>query len=146
MSEEIQVVGGLHHVGVAVGASDSDIQKALEFYTEVLGLEVDSNRPNIRGLKGYFLWAGGLQIHLMGRDDEGVSERAKDPLRDARQPHFALAVADIQQAYKVILRLGLEHMVVKGIILPFQLFLRDPYGNLIELHQADKCGCVRTGA
>ena len=40
-------------------------------------------------------------------------------------------------------RLGAKHWVAEGIVGPAsqQIFMKDPAGNMIELHQVGKCRC-----
>jgi hypothetical protein len=56
----------------------------------------------------------------------------------------ALAVPDIQEAKAELDRMGVEHWVTRGVVGPEsqQIFMYDPFGNMIELHQAGTCRCV----
>ena len=133
----------LHHHGIRVGPSADDVAKARTFYGEVLGLDHDPGRPHIPTIDGYWMDVGGTaQIHLMGVN--GQSKFAKGPGQDPSMPHVALAVADIQDARKELDRLGTEYWVAEGVVGPQsqQLFMYDPFGNMIELHQIDTCRCV----
>ena len=120
-----------------------DFEKAEEFYGEVLGLEHDPGRPQIPTIDGYWMDVGGTaQIHLMGVN--GQSKFAKGPGQDPSLPHVALAVADIQEAKKELDRLGVEYWAAESVVGPqsLQLFMKDPFNNMIELHQVDTCRCV----
>jgi catechol 2,3-dioxygenase-like lactoylglutathione lyase family enzyme len=133
----------LHHHGIRVGPSPDEVKKAREFYSGVLGLEPDPGRPHIPTIDGYWMDVGGTaQIHLMGVD--GISKFAKGPDKDPSRPHVALAVADIVETRKELDRLGTEYWVAEGVVGPQsqQLFMYDPFGNMIELHQIDTCRCV----
>ena len=57
---------------------------------------------------------------------------------------MALAVADIQAARKELDSLGVEYWAAESVVGPqsLQIFLKDPFGNIIELHQIDTCRCV----
>ena len=59
-------------------------------------------------------------------------------------PHVALAVPDIQEAKAELDRMGVEHWVTRGVVGPEsqQIFMYDPFGNMIELHQAGTCRCI----
>ena len=61
----IDVMGlvGLHHVSINV----DDVDTALAFYVEVLGLKVRPDRPDF-SFGGAWLDAGGQQIHLIEAD------------------------------------------------------------------------------
>jgi catechol 2,3-dioxygenase-like lactoylglutathione lyase family enzyme len=135
----------LHHHGIRIGAAASDVKKAFEFYDGVLGLEADPGRPHIPTIDGYWMDVGGTaQIHLMGVD--GQSKFAQGPGRDPSYPHVALAVPDIQEAKAELERLGVSFWVTRGAVGPAsqQIFLHDPFGNMIELHQIGTCRCVST--
>lgn len=133
----------LHHHGIRVGPTEAEANKALTFYREVLGLSPDEGRPDIPTIPGYWMDVGGTaQIHLMGVN--GQSKFAQGPDKDPASPHVALAVPDIQEAKRELDRLGAEYFITTGVVGPEsqQIFLRDPAGNLIELHQVDTCRCV----
>jgi catechol 2,3-dioxygenase-like lactoylglutathione lyase family enzyme len=133
----------LHHHGIRIGPSAEDVKKAASFYQDVLGLSPDPGRPHIPSIDGYWMDVGGTaQIHLMGVD--GTSKFAEGPGKDPSHPHVALAVADIQEAKKELERMGVSHWVTRGVVGPQsqQIFMHDPFGNMIELHQAGTCRCV----
>jgi len=133
----------LHHHGIRVGASPEEVAKARTFYGDVLGLQHDAGRPHIPTIDGYWMDVGGTaQIHLMGVN--GQSKFAQGPGQDPSLPHVALAVADIQETRKELDRLGVEYWVAESVVGPQsqQIFMKDPFNNMIELHQIDTCRCV----
>jgi len=133
----------LHHHGIRVGPSADEVAKARKFYGDVLGLDHDAGRPQIPTIDGYWMDVGGTaQIHLMGVN--GQSKFAKGPDQDPSLPHVALAVADIQEAKKELDRLGVDYWAAESVVGPqsLQLFMKDPFNNMIELHQIDTCRCV----
>ena len=111
----------MHHVSVNV----RELDEAVAFYTEVLGLEV-LPRPSLR-VDG--VWLGlpdGRQVHLIV-DADHVAEVG---------PHFAVAVPDLDAAVAELRARGVE--VSRVVDVPTgarQCFLHDPAGNRIELHQ-----------
>jgi catechol 2,3-dioxygenase-like lactoylglutathione lyase family enzyme len=132
----------LHHHGIRVGSTEADADRALTFYRDVLGLSPDPGRPYIPTIPGYWMDVGGkAQIHLMGVN--GQSKFAQGPGKDPASPHVALAVPDIQEARRELDRLRVEYWVSEGIVGPQsqQIFMHDPAGNMIELHQAGTCRC-----
>jgi catechol 2,3-dioxygenase-like lactoylglutathione lyase family enzyme len=133
----------LHHHGIRVASDEAGLQKALAFYRDVLGLTPDPGR-NIPGQPGYWMDLGAAQIHLMGIT--GTSSLAKSPTDDPSLPHVALAVPDIQEAKKELDRLGQKYFSIIGVTGPYaeQVFVHDPAGNLIELHQIGTCRCNKT--
>lgn len=133
----------LHHHGIRVGPSPAEVKKAYGFYHDVLGLSADQGRPVIPTIDGYWMDVGGTaQIHLMGVD--GASKFAQGPDKDPSRPHVALAVPDIQEAKAELERMGVDFWVTTGVVGPQsqQIFMYDPFGNMIELHQAGTCRCI----
>jgi glyoxylase I family protein len=110
---------GVHHVSINV----DDVQAALAFYVDVLGLEVRSDRPDFN-FRGAWLNAGGQQVHLI-----------QGPPPEDRGQHFALAFVDVSAVVAELRREGLKvtDPVVSGTSL--QSFTTDPAGNRVELHQ-----------
>jgi catechol 2,3-dioxygenase-like lactoylglutathione lyase family enzyme len=134
----------LHHHAVRVQAGDASLDAAVRFYRDVLGLEMDATRPAI-DLKGAWMNVGdGAQIHLMAI--EGPSSACFGPGKDPSNPHVALAVADIQKARAQLDQQGIAYFVLN--VMPGadaeQLFLIDPAGNTVELHQLGSCRCARS--
>jgi len=133
----------LHHHGIRVGPSPEEVAKARKFYGDVLGLQHDAGRPHIPTIDGYWMDVGGTaQIHLMGVN--GQSKFAKGPGQDPSLPHVALAVADIQETRRELDRLKVDYWVAESVVGPqsLQIFVKDPFNNIIELHQIDTCRCV----
>jgi glyoxylase I family protein len=111
---------GIHHVNVTVG--DSEASRA--FYADVLGLTVRPDRPDF-GFDGWWLDIGRQQVHLV------VSTAPRDQHND----HFAIQVADIDASVAALRERDVEVSNPKGVGANRQCFLRDPWGNLIELQQ-----------
>ena len=135
----------LHHHGIRIGKSAEDVSKAQEFYTDLLGLQADTGRPNIPGIPGFWLYVGNdqntAQIHLMGA--EGRSPVARSDIEDPTIPHVALAVEDIREARRELDQRGVWYWQIQGLVgqNSDQIFVRDPFGNVIELHQIGTCRC-----
>jgi catechol 2,3-dioxygenase-like lactoylglutathione lyase family enzyme len=135
----------LHHHAIRIGPDPEAQKKALAFYQDVLGLAPDPGRPEIPGVPGYWMEVDGrAQIHLMGIN--GPSRYAKGERQDPTLTHVALAVPDIQEAKRELDRLGVEYWTTVGIVGPesVQIFMDDPFGNMIELHQIGTCRCNRS--
>ncbi len=134
----IKVTGLLHH-GVRVGKKPEEVEAVRHFYTDVLGLDADQDRPDIKGVPGYWMNLGNKaqqQIHLMGAD--GPSPFAQSETEDPVSPHVALAVEDVREAMRVLDEQGVPYFTFGNIVGNFQLFLRDPAGNMVELQEVPK--------
>ena len=109
----------------------------------MLGLDADPGRPNIPGIPGYWMDCGNdTQIHIMGC--EGMSRYAQgSPDKDPTRLHVALAVPDIQEAKHELDRMGVKYWTIESVVGPQleQIFMDDPHGNLVELHQIGTCRC-----
>ena len=132
----------IHHAGVRIDADDGSMRKLESFYADVLGLKKDEGRPEIPGIPGMWINVGEVgQIHLIGGDLP--SRCAQRPGKDPTVPHVAFGVENIVETKAELDRLGADYWSLKGATGPDaeQLFLNDPCGNLVELHQYDKCRC-----
>lgn len=110
----------VHHVSL----NTPDVEAALGFYVDVLGLQVRDDRPDF-GFPGAWLDAGSQQIHLIGA-----------PAPDDRGQHVALQVADLGAAVAELRSQGIEVSDPSPVGTSLQAFLHDPAGNRIELHEA----------
>lgn len=132
----------LHHHAVRVPPDRA--AEITRFYQDVLGLQPDAKRPDIPSVPGAWMYVGAAdgpttQIHIMG--SEGMPPFAKSAQQDPTRFHVALAVDDIQAAQAELDRLGTAYWVIGGVVGPnaVQVFLEDPAGNMIELHQIGTC-------
>jgi glyoxylase I family protein len=110
---------GVHHVSINV----DDVDAALAFYVEQLGLSPRTDRPDF-GFGGAWLDVGGQQVHLI-----------EAPTPGDRGQHFALQVADLDGTIAELRAAGLEVSDASPVGTGRQAFLHDPAGNLVELHQ-----------
>ncbi|MGH7966377.1 MAG: VOC family protein [Candidatus Binatia bacterium] len=135
----------LHHHGIRIGTTPQEVENARQFYTEVLGLQADPGRPNIPTIPGFWMYVGQgeqtSQIHLMGA--KGMSPMARSEKEDPTLPHVALAVENIQEAREELERRGIWYWRIQGLVAnnSDQVFVQDPFGNVIELHQVGTCRC-----
>jgi len=84
-------IRAVHHVSLLV----SDTGRALEFYRDLLGLEVDGSRPDM-DYPGAWLRVGSAQIHLLELPD--VLRGTERPEHGGRDRHFAMLVDDLDAA------------------------------------------------
>jgi catechol 2,3-dioxygenase-like lactoylglutathione lyase family enzyme len=134
---------GIHHHAIRIKGDPADLAKNLDFYQGLLGLEPDAKRPDLRGVPGFWINVGASgQLHLIG--GPVPSPFAQGPGRDPVLPHVALAVSDIRIALSELDRRGVEYWRLGGAVAPqsVQLFLNDPNGYVVELHQFDQCRCI----
>lgn len=136
------MVGSATHYGLNV----SDMDQALAFYRDLLGLEVDRQFPvsevqgdivGVDGVEGEitFLDAGGFAIELIAYDappNDNVHETASG--HDVGVAHLCLEVGDVWARYEA-LRDDVEFVeepqtVGNGAQITY---LRDPDGNYVEL-------------
>lgn len=135
----------LHHHGIRIGNTADDVDRARGFYADVLGLESDGGRPDIPGVPGLWMYVGEgeqtTQIHLMGA--VGQSPVARGPQQDPTLPHVALAVEDIDEARRELEARGVAHWSIESLVgeNSDQVFVKDPFGNVVELHQVGTCRC-----
>jgi class 3 adenylate cyclase len=130
----------LHHLAVRVAPTRS--AEAERFYTSVLGLGTDDGPSAFAGTANHQINAGpAAQIHLIGAAGPGAD--LGDGI-DPSAPHVAFAVASIADARAELDRLVVPYRVLPGHAGPEsqQLFLSDPAGNLVELHQLGTCRCT----
>jgi catechol 2,3-dioxygenase-like lactoylglutathione lyase family enzyme len=137
----IQVIE-IHHPAVRIRGDEADLKANLDFYQGLLGLSPDDNRPNIRDTPGFWINVGEVgQIHLIGGTQP--SWMAQGEGKDPTSPHVALAVANVAEAKAELEARGVPYWSLSGVAGPLaeQLFMHDPNGNIIELHQVDQCRC-----
>ena len=128
----------LHHHGIRIHPDALDA--SLDFYHGVLGLDPDPGRPNIPSVPGFWMDLGNdTQIHMIGLD--GVSPLAQDPEHDPAAPHVALGVPDLEAAKAELDESGTDYWVFSAGLGLEQVFMFDPSGNMVELHQKDQCRC-----
>ncbi len=110
---------GVHHVSINV----DDVDAALAFYVEALGMAPRADRPDFR-FGGAWLDVGQQQVHLI-----------EAPLPGDRGQHFALAVADLDATVAELRAAGIEVSDPSPVGTGRQSFVHDPAGNLVELHE-----------
>jgi glyoxylase I family protein len=83
------VIGGIDHVSVLV----ADTGRALEFYRDILGLEVDVGRPELAYAGAFLNLGDGRQIHLIELPNPDPVEGR--PAHGGRDRHMALRVSSL---------------------------------------------------
>ena len=119
-----QVILKLHHVSFII----EDLNIALAFYQEILGLELDNSRPDLGYPGAWLSLAGQQQIHLMQLEDpDDNSERPEHGGRDRHVAFVVNSITDIANSLDSI-----EIPYTKSRSGRKALFCRDPDGNALE--------------
>ncbi len=121
-------ITGVHHASLLV----RDTEISLNFYRDLLGLSVDSKRPDL-GYPGAWLQAGNQQIHLLELPNPDPLEGR--PEHGGRDRHIALAVPDLGQIIERLTRAGVHYSVSRSG--RKALFCRDPDSNALEFVEQD---------
>ena len=121
-------ITGVHHASLLV----RDTEISLYFYRDLLGLSVDSKRPDL-GYPGAWLQAGNQQIHLLELPNPDPLEGR--PEHGGRDRHIALAVPDLGQIIERLTRAGVHYSVSRSG--RKALFCRDPDSNALEFVEQD---------
>ena len=117
----------IHHVSLLV----KNTEKALEFYLQILGLELDGARPDL-GYPGAWVKIGGQQIHLLELPSPDPIEGR--PQHGGRDRHLAVLVDDLGA-----IEIKLEQssiMFTRSKSGRKAIFCRDYDGNALELIEA----------
>jgi glyoxylase I family protein len=121
----------IDHVQVNV----TDLPRARQFYEQVLGL-TETPRPDSFDFAGCWYRIGDVDLHLVVRDSEPLSQR-----------HFCLWVPDVRAAAKTIESQGYPirwdtKYKIRGVD---RFFVFDPDQNRIEIQGSDGTGTSRWG-
>lgn len=134
-----------HHVAVSV----RDLEKVLHFYRDLLGFEVDWERPQYAGdafsnvvdmkdaeahivmLKGH-----GTRIELFHyKKPSGQKREGEDSQCNFGITHFTFSVKGLHEIYENLLKEGVRFNCSPQNLRPgvWATYMRDPEGNTIEL-------------
>src|SRR5215475_11767676 len=117
----------LNHVSITV----TDVAKAREFYSNVLGLS-EIPRPAFDFPGIWYSLGNGLSLHII-LNDQLVRPAIEREKIEARYPHFALWTEDADVTAARITELGLPYRdVVSGPTGLRQVFVKDPDGKMVE--------------
>jgi glyoxylase I family protein len=122
------VISQLHHVSLLV----SNTQRALDFYSGLLGLTLDEQRPEL-GFPGAWLKIGTQQIHLLELPNPDPVEGR--PKHGGRDRHTAFLVSDFERVRKKLEQAEIPYTLSRSG--RKALFCRDPDQNGIELIASD---------
>lgn len=114
----------LHHASLIV----ADLDIALSFYQNILGLSCDASRPDLGYPGAWLILPDNQQIHLMQLDNP--DKKSHRPEHGGRDHHIAFTVSSIE---KIAASLEQREMIFsKSKSGRKALFCRDPDGNALE--------------
>lgn len=116
-------IKSIHHASVLV----SDLQLALAFYRDLLGLEVDDSRQ-IQDYDGAWLQLGNQQIHLLVLPNPDPLEGR--PEHVGRDRHLALSITGLEGLCRKLEQAGIPYTTSKSG--RRAVFFRDPDKNGLE--------------
>ena len=103
-----------------------DTARSLEFYKDMLGLEIDLSRPDL-GYPGAWLNVGDQQIHLIQLPSPDSNQR---PEHGGHDRHIALQIKGIEGLKEKVEAAGVNFTTSKSR--SNVIFIRDPDGNALE--------------
>jgi len=121
------LINRLHHASLIV----NDLDVALAFYQGVLGLDIDSNRPDLGYPGAWLVLPGEQQIHLMVLDNP--DKNSQRPEHGGRDHHIAFSVRSIESLVGSLKESDVSFTLSKSG--RKALFCRDPDGNALEFIQ-----------
>ena len=116
----------IHHVGICV----PDVEKALDFYTRVLGFRQEET-INLGGVNYYFVGDGNISIEIEPSHTPGSNSH------DNGIGHIALAVDDLEVLAERLRREEITFLVPPSQFRPDRkiAFIEDPQGIRLQLIQ-----------
>jgi hypothetical protein len=130
-------LNGMELHGHAIRLKPDLVDESIHFYQHVLRLSPDSESPQIPEIPVFWMdWENDVQILLFGVEGR-IPIRSAAGSRPVR-PSRALGVPGMAEAGPEPDRLGVPYWRV-GRDQRQQLFIDDPSGNQVELHEIDSC-------
>ncbi|XP_047332500.1 glyoxylase I 4 [Impatiens glandulifera] len=121
-------VVGMHHVGILC----KNLEQSIDFYQNLLGLEINEARPHDKlPYRGAWFWVGTEMIHLMELPNpDPLSGR---PDHAGRDRHACIAIQDVSKLKTILDKAGIPYTLSRSG--RPALFTRDPDGNGLEFTQ-----------
>ncbi|KAL5572430.1 hypothetical protein UlMin_022027 [Ulmus minor] len=123
-------VVSVHHVGFLC----ENLERSLNFYQNILGLEINEARPHDKlPYRGAWLWVGSEMIHLMELPNpDPLTGR---PEHGGRDRHACIAIRDVSKLKTILDEAGIPYTLSKSG--RPAIFTRDPDANALEFTQVD---------
>lgn len=121
-------VQGIDHAAINV----VDLEKSLEFYTKVLGLNISEReyqKPDIE----YFLDCGTSLIGLIQGDPKGSKHLLEDAGLGGNHVSFRVATGDFDGVVEELKKQNIEITFVKKRERSWSCYFKDPDGNKLEI-------------
>ncbi|KAI3711544.1 hypothetical protein L1987_70083 [Smallanthus sonchifolius] len=123
-------VVNLHHVGILC----ENLERSLDFYLNLLGLEINEARPHDKlPYRGAWLWVGSEMIHLMELPNPDPSTGR--PEHGGRDRHTCIAIRDVSKLKTILDKAGIPYTLSRSG--RPAIFTRDPDTNALEFTQVD---------
>ncbi|CAI9100645.1 OLC1v1037781C1 [Oldenlandia corymbosa var. corymbosa] len=121
-------VVSMHHVGILC----ENLERSLDFYQNILGLEINEARPHDKlPYRGAWLWVGSEMIHLMELPNpDPLTGR---PEHGGRDRHTCIAIQDVSKLKEILDEAGIPYTLSKSG--RPAIFTRDPDANALEFTQ-----------
>ncbi|KAA8534815.1 hypothetical protein F0562_029743 [Nyssa sinensis] len=123
-------VVSVHHVGILC----ENLERSLDFYQNVLGLEINEARPHDKlPYRGAWLWVGSEMIHLMELPNpDPLTGR---PEHGGRDRHTCIAIRDVSKLKAILDKAGVPYTLSRSG--RPAIFTRDPDTNALEFTQVE---------
>jgi catechol 2,3-dioxygenase-like lactoylglutathione lyase family enzyme len=121
-------VSGINHAALSV----KDLDKSLQFYTQVLGLKISEREYQKPGVE-YFLDCGSSLIGLIQGDPAGEKHLLQDSGLGGNHVSFRVDTKDFDRYCEELKSAGVTITYMKKRERSWSLYFLDPDGNKLEI-------------